>query len=320
MTSAANVPGAINMPDQPKLSVNIITYNHAGFIAKALDSVLMQRTSVPYEIIVGDDASTDGTGDIIREYQRRWPDRFRPILHDKNVGMGRNVKETLESCRGEYVAFLEGDDYWTDPDKIQLQVEYLDQHPDCAICHHKVERILWPDGTTIEEFPSRRYRVERPDPRDLALGNYIQTCSVMFRRKWLPAFDAEYQELKLGDWPLFVLLTQQGWIGYLDRAMAHYRVHANNVWNNRPHDYKIRAMERMAWYLLGKVNESSKSTWEDTILALAFKDLSLTVRSLALSKSLEKFRHFVECSVKFKKPFWIFNRLWFYYRANYVGK
>lgn len=307
------------MPDRPKLSVNIITFNHAEFIAKALDSVLMQRTSFDYEIAVGDDCSNDGTREIIQDYHRRWPRKIRPVLHAKNIGMMRNFTETMGECRGDYIAILEGDDYWTDPDKLQLQAEYLDQHPDCALCHHRVEHISSPDGKKLREFPPGRYRRERSNGRELAMFNYIQTCSVLLRGKWLPALDAQFQELKLGDWPIFALLSQRGFIGYLDRTMAHYRVHTNNSWNKRPANYKLRAMEQMVWYLHDRVDTDSKDIWQDTILAVAFKDLALAAKSLSAREFVARLKRFVGHSRQFHKPFWIFKSLWPYYKANYLN-
>lgn len=308
------------MPPNPKLSISTICFNQAQFIGQALDSVLMQKTAFEYEIVIGDDCSTDGTREILADYQHRWPAKVKPILREKNVGMQRNGIDTIEKCCGEYLAFLEGDDYWTDPEKIQKQVDYLDAHRDCALVHHKVDHIAWPGGESLGEYPPPRYRVERPDPRLLAMFNFIQTCSVMLRRKWLPPFDQPFQELKLGDWPLCVLLSERGWVGYLDRTMAHYRVHASNNWNNRPSDYKIRAMEKMAWYLLERVDDSAKDAWRDTLLALAFKDLGLALAGLSAGQTLDKFKVFIKRSAEFKKPFWVLNRLWPYYRANYLGK
>jgi glycosyltransferase involved in cell wall biosynthesis len=307
------------MPDHPKLSVNIITFNHAEFIAKALDSVLMQSTSFDYEIIVGDDCSTDGTREIIQDYHRRWPAKIKPLLHPKNIGMMRNFTQTMEECTGDYVAILEGDDYWTDSNKLQLQAEYLDNHLDRALCHHRVDHVASPSGTKIREFPPPRYRADQANGRGLAMYNYIQTCSVMFRRKWLPPLDAQFEELKLGDWPIFTLLSERGGIGYIDRTMAHYRVHSSNSWNKRPADYKLRAMEQMAWYLHDRVETSSKDFWQDTILALAFKDLALAARSFSPVKFLSRLKLFISRSRQFRKPFWIFKRLWPYYRANYLN-
>jgi glycosyltransferase involved in cell wall biosynthesis len=308
------------MSSNVKLSICTITYNQHQFVRQTLDSILSQKTDFEYEIVVGDDASTDGTREIIQEYQRAWPKRIKPILREKNVGMQKNGVDVIENCRGEYIAFLEGDDYWTDPNKIQLQIEYLDKHSGCSFVHHKVEHIAWPTGTTLGEYPPPRFRVERPNPRDLAMVNFIQTCSLMCRRDWLPTLDEQFQELKLGDWPLCVLLSERGWIGYLDRTMAHYRVHSNNSWNNRSSDYKMRAMEKMAWYLLTKVGESSKDVWRDTILALAFKDFIMALASISPRKCFEKLSYFLATSARFHKQFWLINRLWPYYRANYLAK
>jgi glycosyltransferase involved in cell wall biosynthesis len=310
-----------SVPALPKLSVVIITYNHASFIAQALDGVLMQKVDFPSEIIIGDDHSTDGTTEIVLDYQKRHPEKIRVLLaaenFGKHTGNGRfNFIRTLNACRGEYIALLEADDYWTDPEKIQLQVRHLDKNPGCALCHHRVDYVAWPEGHRIKEFPPKRFRVDSPDPRTLAMCNFIQTCSVVCRRKWLPSFDQEFQEVKLGDWPLFTLLSQRGWIGYVDRTMAHYRVHANSHWRARSIDFQVRGLEGMARYLLERVDDRSKDCWRDMILSLALKEVLLALQSLALGRSVEKLKRFVALSVKFKKPFWIFNRMWPYYRAN----
>jgi glycosyltransferase involved in cell wall biosynthesis len=301
----------------PKVSVYLITFNQAQFIAKALESVLMQKTAFDYEIVVGDDCSTDGTIEILKSYQQRHAQKIKLVLHGENVGMMRNALDVLANCTGEYIACLEGDDYWTDPEKLQRQADYLDHHTGCALCHHKVDYISWPDARKLREFPPLRYR-DRSDGRDLAMFNYIQTCSVMFRRTWLPVLGAQFRDLKLGDWPIFVLLSQRGWIGFIHQTMAHYRVHSNNSWNNRPPDYKIRAMEKMAWYLLERVENHSKEVWRDMILALALKDAALAVKSLSPIRAFERLRYFVQQSVRFHTPFWLFKRLWPYYRANYL--
>ena len=310
-----------SMPARPKLSVLIVTYNHVPFIAEALEGALRQQVDFPYEIVVGEDRSTDGTTEIVLDYQKRYPDKIRVLLASENFGQytgnGRfNFIRTLRACRGEYVAFLEGDDYWTDPQKLQLQVEYLDQNSGCAICHHKVNYINWPAGKVIREFPALRFRTPRLDPTDLAMINCIQTCSAVVRRKWIPPLDEEFQVLKLADWPLFVLLSQKGWIGYLDRNMAHYRVHANNVWNNRHAEFKIQALGVMAAYLLERVDTKSKDLWEDTVLAIAFKNMVLAARSFSAGQFGKRLAFFIRHCVKFKKPFWVLNRLWPYYKAH----
>ena len=136
-------------PTCARVSVAIITFNQVDFIAKALDSVLMQRTSFDYDIVIGDDCSKDGTDQVIGDYQKRFPAKVKPIFRTKNVGMNTNFKETLERCQGDYVALLEGDDYWSDPEKMERQVAFLDRHPGCALCHHRVAHVSWPGGEAI---------------------------------------------------------------------------------------------------------------------------------------------------------------------------
>ncbi|HLH56716.1 MAG TPA: glycosyltransferase [Verrucomicrobiae bacterium] len=300
----------------PKVSVHIVTYNHARFIRQTLDSVLTQDFDAPLEICIGDDASTDGTAEILREYSLRYPDRVRAVLRERNMGPGPNAVDILNKCTGEYIAFLEGDDYWTTSNKLKLQAEYLDRNPGCSLVHHAVEHIAWPSGAILGKAPAPLFRFQRPDPKLLSMTNYIQTCSVMFRRSALPKLDEGYLALRIGDWPLFVLLAQNGWVGYIDKVMAHYRIHSANSWNNRAPDYKLRAMESMANYLLGRVDEHSKRYWRSTLLALAFKDLGLAVQSLSAPNAMQKLFRFIKLSFEFKQPFWVVTSLWPYYRAN----
>lgn len=303
----------MNISNHPKISVCVITFNHAELIGKALDSILMQQTTFDYEIVVGDDCSTDGTPEIIRSYQKRWPEKINYLARPSNLGMGKNFHQTLTACKGAYIAILEGDDYWTDPEKLQLQGEFMERHSDCVLCHHPVEHISWPEGKVLKQFPPAQYRHQRPTHQTLAMFNFIQTCSVMFRRDCLPPLDEQFELLKLADWPLFVLLAQRGWIGYLDRCMAHYRIHPSNTWNHRPADYKVQAMEAMARYLMERVDRGSKELWEDTILALAFKDLLIAVRALSITRAVQKVWRFIGRSREFKRPLWLVTRLWSYW-------
>src|SRR5690349_6525722 len=112
-----------------KVSVAMISYNHERFIAQAIESVLSQRVKFPYEIVIGDDHSTDATPSIIADFHRRYPDKIVPFLREKNLGMAPNFMQILASCGGQYVALLEGDDFWTSKDKLQRQVDFLDANP-----------------------------------------------------------------------------------------------------------------------------------------------------------------------------------------------
>ena len=123
--------------DTPLVSINTLTYNHAPYIRQCLDGIMMQKTTFPFEVLIHDDASTDGTADIIREYEVRYPDIIKPIYQTENhysKGFSINKEFMFPRIRGKYVAFCEGDDYWIDPLKLQKQIDFLESHPDYSIC------------------------------------------------------------------------------------------------------------------------------------------------------------------------------------------
>lgn len=123
------------------VSVIVLTYNHETYIAQALESILMQKTDFPFEILVGDDSSTDRTLEIVEEYQKKNPGIIRIIRHEKNVGAARNAYDTVTTSTGRYLANCEGDDYWTDPYKLKTQVEFLENHHEFIGCTHQVTLV-----------------------------------------------------------------------------------------------------------------------------------------------------------------------------------
>jgi glycosyltransferase involved in cell wall biosynthesis len=250
----------------PKVSVWMITYNHENCIAQALDSILQQTTTFPFEIVIGEDCSPDGTRELIREYQRRYPETIRLLLWRKNAGIMLNTVRTLEACSGEYIAFCEGDDYWTDPEKMQRQVDLLAQRPDLALCHHEVDYVTYDNGRRerLHSFPPEAERDTR-SAVNLIAGNFIQTCSLMIRRTFLPVMDADFLALKLGDWPLCYLVAEHGDIGYIDRNMADYRIHVNNQWKQKSEDFRYFESARMAFYLAAHAQlDNSRAAWRET--------------------------------------------------------
>jgi glycosyltransferase involved in cell wall biosynthesis len=206
-----------------KASVLVMTYNHAKFIAQAIDSVLMQRTTFAYEVIISEDCSTDGTREIVMGYQRRYPDKVRLLLSERNLHSLAVVSRGIRACRGEFVALLDGDDYWIDPEKLQRQSEFLDSHPDCSTCFH--------NATAVYEDASRGPVNWTPPQqkdfmtlKDIWRGNPIATGSTVFR-SGLYELPPWYDEMPLTDWPLHVLNAEHGTIGYIDRVMSVYRIH-----------------------------------------------------------------------------------------------
>ena len=235
-----------------KLSVMLITYNHEPFIAQALESILAQRVNFEYEIVVGEDCSTDRTREIVIDFHNRNPDRIVPLIRDRNLGMMRNLEQTLSACRGKYVALIEGDDYWTCVDKLQKQVDFLDTHPEYNICCHRARIFNEIGGEhTLEKsgaakagiFPSRQggtYTIE-----DLLAENFIMTCTVVYRNGTIGALPNWFLELQLGDWPLCALAARSGPIYLMNEVMAAYRVHTGGVWSSRTAIGRLRASTHM---------------------------------------------------------------------------
>ena len=216
------------------VSVDVITYNHAKYIRQCLDGFVMQKTNFPFEVLIHDDASTDGTADIIREYAEKYPDIIKPILQTENQwsrGVSVDKVYNFPRIRGKYVAICEGDDYWTDPHKLQKQVDFLETHPDYSVCFHPV-RVTWDDAHMPDyTFPTPRQCFNKTtlELSDLLKQNFIQTNSVMYR--WRPeCVDLFPTGILPGDWYLHLLHAQVGKIGFIPDVMAVYRRNAGGIW------------------------------------------------------------------------------------------
>ena len=208
----------------------MITYNHERYIAQAIESVLMQKTTFPIELVVGEDCSKDGTRALISHYAALRPDIVRPILHERNVGMGANAAAVAAACRGEFIAVLEGDDYWTHPLKLQRQVDWLDAHPDSPLCFHDVDLLDDNSGNI-----TGRNCIPKPPELvtidELLVANRIPTCSVVYRRSAQPPEHSALAGLPMQDWPTWILMTRRGPAGYIDESWACYRMHNGGAWS-----------------------------------------------------------------------------------------
>jgi glycosyltransferase involved in cell wall biosynthesis len=228
-----------------KLSVAMITYNHERFIRQALESVLAQHVNFDYEIVVGEDCSTDGTRAILMDFYRRYPERIVPLLHDRNIGAMRNFQATLAACRGQYLAILEGDDYWTCEDKLKRQVDFLDQHPDYAISFHRAQIRDETGAGRAGVFPHLGLKAGSYTIEDLLVENFISTCTVMYRWGSVGPLPDWFPDLKLGDWPLHILVAQSGKISLAHEIMAVYRMHSGGMWTSGSGIDQKYAMLRM---------------------------------------------------------------------------
>jgi glycosyltransferase involved in cell wall biosynthesis len=216
---------------EPLVSVHMITYNHAPYISQAIEGVLMQKTNFPFELVIGEDCSTDGTQEIVFDYARTYPDIIRVITSNNNVGMHENSTRTQQACRGKYIAYCEGDDFWNLPEKLQIQINLLEANSEYSGCFHNVQ-FLFEDGEDHEEklqCPSNQKEIITP--LDILKKNIIPTCSIVLRKKYLPHFPSWATNLKMGDWPNNFLIALNGDWAYLPTQMGVYRIHSNGAWS-----------------------------------------------------------------------------------------
>ena len=203
----------------------MITYNQEDYIKDALEGVLNQVCEFEYEVILSNDASTDSSDILILDFINSHPNghRVKYFYQKKNLGMNPNLVFAYDKCIGKYVAMCEGDDFWTDPYKLQKQVDFLESNPQFVITYHPV-KILFQDGRIerdlqFESIMERSYSTKF----DLAvLGNYIHTPSVVFR-KTLNSLPETINKSPLGDFFLWMLISDKGYIKKLDYVMAVYR-------------------------------------------------------------------------------------------------
>lgn len=214
---------------KPLVSISCITYNHRNFIVSALEGFLAQKTNFSFEVLIHDDASTDGTAEIIKSYAEKYPDIIKPYLQKNNQyskGIrGMSLRFNFPRARGKYIALCEGDDYWTDSTKLQRQVDFLENNKDYSLVFHSVNVHFEDQSLSDVTFPENKknLNIER-----LLEENFIQTNSVMYRAR--KHYDDCETDVLPGDWYLHLYHAQFGKIGFLDRTMSVYRRHEGGVW------------------------------------------------------------------------------------------
>ncbi|MEO0917960.1 MAG: glycosyltransferase [Pseudomonadota bacterium] len=235
-----------------KLSVLIQCYQQADTIQQAVESALSQQTDFRFEVIVGDDASSDGTCGLLRKIERESGGQVIPIIAETNPGdFGfTNMATTLCAARGEYVAFLDGDDFWTASDKLQKQVDFLDSRPDCNLCAHRVVHRR-PDGSQfLSPVPP-----DGSGPHDvgkLIVDNFVPRISTVLRKSAaLNVPDWYWTSYPISaDWVMNVLASRTGGVGFIDEPMAVRNIHNASVsayyGPRRMFNDKLRMLEMMA--------------------------------------------------------------------------
>lgn len=222
---------------EKKIQVSIVctTYNQRKYIRKALDSFMMQKTDFPFEILVHDDCSTDGTTEILREYEKRYPTLIRALYEEENqyskYGLGCMKSICYPKAWGKYIAPCEGDDYFTDEKKLQIQYDYMESHPEISMCACQ-GIVVSPDGEEIVGAirPAQEDGILTPQETILGGGMFLATNSLFFRKE-LFMYEMEYEKVISFDYTMQIKGAMCGGIYYFDRPMAAYRRNAEGSWS-----------------------------------------------------------------------------------------
>ncbi len=256
---------------KPLVSIWCMTYNQVEYIRDAIEGFLMQETDFPYEVVIHDDASTDGTTEILKEYEAKYPKLIKVIYQKENTFNNPNRKDMInaikkENLHGKYVAYCEGDDYWTDIHKLQKQVQYMEEHEACTMithnailcdCEKQENRIL------NEKVPKGKVGMKELIYQRPVL---LPTASVMIRTEYM-YLQGFFKECSVGDYPLKLYVASKGYIYYMDEVMSVYRYMAKGSWTRNTYQDSKKSIIHYTNTIdfLKKYNEYTNREYENYI-------------------------------------------------------
>lgn len=273
----------------PFVSVWVITFNHADFIRKCIDGILAQKTHYSFEICLGEDDSTDGTREICKEYAERYPDKIRLFLRDRDdpkregcIGVWQyNFLETLKACKGKYIALCDGDDYWSCDEKLQKQVDWLEQHPGFSGCFHKVGQVDENDKVICSDmgYPIKRLNAYSLDYL-LAYSNFSPMLSVVFRNHFDVAPDF-IKKAPFGDIIIHANNLRYGDYGFIDQVMGFYRIHEGGLASGATRLHNTKATIDV-YRMIGKeLRVETRSSFKKGVRILRFSYvIDFTIKNL----------------------------------------
>jgi glycosyltransferase involved in cell wall biosynthesis len=296
------------MQNEIMVSISCITYNHEDYIADAIESFLMQKTNFGFEILIHDDASTDKTPEIIRGYEKRYPNLIKPIYQTENqYSKGLKIDAiNIKRARGKYIALCEGDDYWTDPYKLQKQVDYMAKHPECSVCVHAAIIIDAETKKTMSEVrPSHKDRTFNVEEVIEGGGGLFATNSMIYLAEIGIERPDFYYNAPVGDYPTMIYLALQGTVYYIDEFMSAYRRGVKGSWSNRIASSidKIINHSKRTIEMLNEVNKYTNYAYDNTICRKIKKSqfkIILEMGNLKEAKSSEFRDLYLELSWKSK--------------------
>jgi glycosyltransferase involved in cell wall biosynthesis len=210
------------------VSVCLITFNHEKYIKQAIESVLMQKVDFQFELVIADDFSTDETREILLEYKSKFPNLIKLILQDKNVGAANNFCDLISYPKSKYIAYLEGDDFWTNPYKLQRQISILENSKDIVFCFHNAQYLNENTRQFLDNYSNILFDREI-SLEEFLFKNYVPTASLVFEKKYFFPIPEWYKNIKYGDYALYLLILFRSnkKAYYLSDVMSVYRIHDN---------------------------------------------------------------------------------------------
>lgn len=313
---------------RPMISVLMITYNHERFIETAVNSVLSQQTDYPFELVIGEDHSPDATGKKVDQLAAAFPDIIKVVRAESNIGVAANFCRTFRACSGKYMAILDGDDFWTDPLKLQKQVSFMEANPDYGFVHGDVNHYYEDSGKT-EPCVNKARGVHVPDsnlfpelikPQPL----FIKTATVCFRKELASAFDlglAERENWPLIDMPLWMDITQQTKAHYFDEVFATYRLLTESASRTQSPQKKLAYHQKLyaikqLYFEKYKVGEENRKILDEAhyrgLLRIAF-----SLEDAALARKANTFLKTQGYSVSMKERLLVLGARHKFFRALY---
>ena len=279
----AEISDPLLMAIKPLVSVLMITYNHAPYIADAIEGVISQKTDFSIELIIGEDCSTDNTRSVVLDYQRRYPQLIRVIYSDRNVGGKRNFQRVHEAARANYIAYCEGDDVWIDDSKLGKQISIMESEPDCSIVFHAAEIIREKEGTVNVIRYGSSVKIYTLDEVILAHPFLITTASLMVRRALIEPIPRWVTDCEVGDYPLTAHCASRGKVIYLPNVMSRYRLGVPGSWTVRSGGSESR--KKIVDSLLWMLNEFLRETGNEASEAVRKRQRKFIMMYLYLSKN-----------------------------------
>ena len=290
--------------NKPLVSINCITFNHEKYIKEALDSFLMQKTNFEYEILIHDDASTDNTADIIRKYEKKYPDIIKPIYQQENqYSKNGNISKNFQypRAKGNYIAICEGDDYWTDPNKLQKQVDFLESNPDYGFVHCNFDKLYNKTGRirkSANKINTKKFATQDQIFIGILLNTYsIGTLTVMARKDLLiESFDSiDLSTHLMGDLPTWLEISQKTKFHYIQDSVGVYRKVSGSASNTEStyHQFidsglRIRLEFAKRYSVSNRIVEILEKSYYKNLFVLAFRSKDKSLSEKCINEMREK--------------------------------